>query len=259
MDIGISLKKRADINDGTYKMLGEIGYRALEIDLSDTEDDYYTMHVDSMIAHAQGTKRALSELGMYVSQVKGPMIYPPYGKKADEKEKLFGKLFRTTLAARMLGAKYIVLRPLMPFGEDTPDGKALENSMLNKEFYRRVCDMAKDYGVVVCLENLPYGQNPLSSPAALAALVSEMNNDSLKMCLNTGNADAAGASTKEALTECVDVIKAMHVDDSCTTELLDAIKNSGYDGVFSLDIQSQEDTGRDAYALYYGTAKGISD
>ena len=283
MDIGMAVDRIDHLDGEIYKDLAKAGYKAIDLGLTEVHrDDFYTMPVDDMIAQAQSLKKQLSELDMYVNQVHGPWKYPPCDKTPADRESLFNKIFRSVLATYILGAKYFVIHPIMPFGADyIPREKWLENRLINKEFFRRICDMARNYNVVICLENMPFKETGISTPTEIADFVREMNDDNLKMCLDTGHLNLfPDLDLAKEVRACGDLIKVLHVHDnhgfydehsypySGTVnwkKFGKLLKEVGYEGVFSLETnlpdkkRTPKRAKREIYKLYYNVSKKIAN
>lgn len=280
LDIGISFNKRWCGGDAFYKILSDIGYKAIDLDCCNTEKEiYYTAPVDEAIAYAKEERKKLAELGMYVNQVHGPWKYPPCDATVEDREVLFGKCVRAIIATHFLGAKYMVMHPLMPFGAETmPPEKKLENYLISKEFFRRLAGPAKDYGVVVCIENMPMKGYGIAKPTEVAELVNDINDENIKMCLDTGHAVLLdNVNLAEEIYACGDIIKTLHIHDNKGVlddhtypyfgiidwkSVMKALGDIGYCGVVNLETDNPTklppELQAEVYTLYFHIAEYLA-
>ncbi len=277
MDIGVSFNKRTDGGEQFYQIFSDIGYMALDLCIANVEkDEYYLVSTDEAIELARAEKKRLEALGMYVNQVHGPWKYPPRDGTVAERETLFNHCFRNILVTHFVGAKYMVMHPIMPFGAETmPPEKRLENYLINKEFFRRLAGPARDYGVIICIENMPMKEFGIAKPTEVAELVRDLNDENIKMCLDTGHvALLPDTDIVKEIYECGDIIKALHIHDN--KSVLDdhtfpyfgdidwagvckALKDIGFDGVFSLETDNPTklpvELQKEVYTLYFHIAE----
>lgn len=234
------------------------GYDALDYDLySRTHTDLY--NGDTAEEFIETTKRRKSELdkmGVPINQIHGPWRWPVQDATEEDRAERFEKMSRAIIAAEILGAKYMAIHPLMPFGADSPDNPE-ELYRLNREFYTALADVGARHGVTVCLENMPFLNFPLASVPALLAFVKDIDHPYLKMCLDTGHANMFPLS----IGDCVrligkDTLKILHVHDNDgkgdrhwnpgegTADWEDftaALKEIDFDGVVSLETGVHSD------------------
>ncbi len=137
-----------------------------------------------------------------------------------------------TLLRRMaqIGARVVVLHEGKVQGADVETGKvseemrhhALENLT---EFLRLAAPAAKETGVVICLENLPYIQGAYDSYGIwrcydviktypeLAQVVRDADSHVVRICLDVGHADRA-EGIRPAFEEFAPLLRHIHIHDS---------------------------------------------
>ena len=214
---------------------------------------------------------------MTIWQVHGPWRYPPLDTTAENRAERLEKMERSIRGTAILGAKYWVVHPIMPFGiRDISNGNARDTRELNFEFMNRLLRVAKNEGVTICLENMPFVDFSLSSPADIANFVNEINDQSFRMCLDTGHANISKEwhTPSTAIREYAPLIKTLHVHDNKgksdehlppfygTIDWNDfsaALHETCFDGVFSLECapggKLPNDILKDMYSIYYRIAK----
>ena len=168
--------------------MAELGLACLDLNLSDTESEYYKAKDDDFIEKLMALKKVLSLKGITVHQVHGPWRFPTKDTTDEDRAERFEKMTKSLVAARHLGAKYVALHPLMPCGisPDTDPEKTME---INLAYYSALANVAASLGVIICLENMPFPDFSISTPAEVAELVRKINHPSVKMCFDVGHAN----------------------------------------------------------------------
>lgn len=165
-----------------------------------------------MEREAKERAKLLTAYGAEISQTHGPWRYPVDDSPAELPKRLefFKKAVRGTA---YVGAPNLVIHCVMPFGADTDEGRE-EMLSLNEEFIGAVCDEAREYGVTVCLENLPFPNLPLAHVKSVTDFVRCMRHDSLKVCLDTGHSIITGEEIGDAVRYIGNDLRALHVHDN---------------------------------------------
>ena len=158
-------------------------------------------------------RKKFEEVGLEISQTHGPWRYPPRDATPEDRAERFGQMSKAIRGTAYLGCKNMVIHNIMPFGTtDTDPVAAVE---MNREYMGRLAEVGKEYGVVVCMENMPFRQQALAKPADLLAFVKSMNTPWLRMCLDTGHCAVHGLSVGDAVrTVGKDYLYALHVHDN---------------------------------------------
>jgi sugar phosphate isomerase/epimerase len=168
---------------------------------------------------------------------------------------------------------------MMPCGTGSGE-HAEEQKQINYEYFNRLCDVAEEYGITICFENLPFPALPINNCRQILDFVKWINRDCFKVCLDTGHA----LVTKEQPGEAVRMIgkeylRTLHVHDNDGTgdyhqlpgtgigdweDFGRALNEIGFDGALSLETMvrgndlSPEEWDAQARALA-ATAKRISE
>ena len=85
-------------------------------------------------------------------------------EEEDRKERM-EKMKKSIRYTAVLGCKYWVIHPIMPFGvceKDTEDAQKTWD--MNIEFMSELLKVAKEVGVTICFENMPMLQFSLAKP-----------------------------------------------------------------------------------------------
>jgi sugar phosphate isomerase/epimerase len=100
----------------------------------------------------------------------------------------------------------------MPFGEEETDAAYVR--ALNLEFFRTLCAYGETYGVIICVENMPFGKQQLARVAPLLEFVKEVDSPWLRVCLDTGHCACLGDDPIEAVRLLGDKLAVLHVHDN---------------------------------------------
>ena len=256
MRIGISanmLKNGYDRwGDDKYKKLKEHGFSCVDYGMVDTNDGVYSFD-DNQFEEFMKKEKALAEAsGIEVSQVHGPWRYPPQDSTAEDRAERLEKMKKSIRGAALLGCKYWVVHPIMPCGLiDLKDGTMEKTRELNLQFMNELLKTAKEYGVIICLENMPMLNFSISTPTQILNFVNEINDENFKICLDTGHVNVfEDLSVADAVYELGDKLTVLHVHDNSGVEdehlapfsggidwvdFSKALKETGFDGVISLE------------------------
>ena len=237
--------------DETYLKLKEYGFSATDFGLENTESVFYTASKADSDGLLKRERKLSDSAGVEISQVHGPWRFPPKDDTEEDRKERMEKMKISIRAATLLGAKNWVIHPIMPFGlQDTLIGKEEETRDLNFTFFAELLKTAKDYGVIICLENMPFTRFSLSSPQKILEIVNGIADDNMRICLDTGHVNVLGLDLAEETYRVKDKLQALHVHDNkhrMDLHLLPfegdikweafgkALKDIGYGGVFSLE------------------------
>ncbi len=239
----------------TYKKLKEHGFMCSDFDMSVTDSIIYTsseMQADEILIYE---KNLASDAGIEISQVHGPWRWPPRDYEKSDREERMESMKRSIRFTSVLGCKNWVVHPIMPFGiEDigTPNEKNTWD--MNLEFMTELLKTAKEYGVTICLENMPMLKFSLAKPADILRFVQTIDDENFKICFDTGHAavfEYESLIVEDEIRRLGDQIKTLHVHDTmyaCDLHLMpysgvidwkkfkQALDDIGFDGVFSLEV-----------------------
>lgn len=158
-------------------------------------------------------KRAADNAGVEIYQTHGPWICPPRNDTPEARAIWLSQCEKAMRGTALLGSKVFVIHPLMPFGTDAePDSTAYRE--INAEFFRKLVGKAREYDLVICLENMPFRKQSIHTAAQVKAFVDEIADKRLKICLDTGHANIAKCNPAEDVRLCKNSIRAFHVHDN---------------------------------------------
>ena len=251
MEIGITdyYINTYGLDEGAKKM-EKHGYSFIDLQFTNTNTEYYTAREENFLSLILGVKRTLAKHGISVNQIHGPCCTPRLDSTEDERAELFGKMAKALVIAKHLGAKFMVVHPLMPYGVNS-DENPNEVYEINKRYFSALANVAHGLGVTVCLENMPFEKFPLSRSESILTLVKDIDHPCLKMCFDTGHAILLGEDLWDSVRLIDrDNLKAIHVHDNLGdsdahlapydgiidwSSFAEGLYDIGFDGVFSLE------------------------
>ena len=277
MKIGIESKACEYFGDDGYKKLADIGFSAIDFNLASSNNIIHTASAEEVKEYLLRQKRLADEAGIEISQVHGPWRFPTRDTTEEDRAERMGKMKKTITATVDLGCKYWVIHPIMPFTHNTPTDKVDETIKMNFDFMRELLTFAKEQGVVICFENMPFKGLPLSRPKEILNFVREMNDDNFKICLDTGHvAVYEELNLADEVRRLGKEIKTLHVHDNDGKNdrhmapyfgVIDwedfgkALEEIKFDGVFSLETAPSTKLPPDIFEemcrSYYKISKNI--
>lgn len=241
---------RYGLADGVRKMK-EHGYECVDYQgFVQTETELFRLGDGAFSRVLLELKAVLDEAGITVSQTHGPWRHPPQDATEEDREERFEKMAKSVYGTKLLGCTDFVIHPIMPFGTGaTPDPERFME--LNDAFMRRLCEVGRENGVVINLENMPFPALPLSRPSEILDFVKNINSEWFKVCLDTGHCAVFGESPAEAVRLTgKEYLRTLHVHDNNGrsdlhwipyTGVIDwadfaaALREIGFEGVMSLE------------------------
>lgn len=254
IDTGTICNKVPDEREA-IRRYADIGFDAL---------DYgYCAHVgeDSVFLkedweeYADSLARTARECGILFSQAHAPMYSwrntPEDIRRLDE---LTRRAFRV---CEIIGAPYLVIHPRMK--PDCINGEnAQRDLMANVQWYRTLLPLAKKHHVKIALENM-FGWDPLvsrncrttfSTCEEMLECIRLLDSEDVVVCLDTGHSHLVRQPLAQEARLLGKHLKLLHVHDNCGfndehlapgygsipwPEFLSALRDIGYDGVFSAE------------------------
>ncbi len=182
-------------------------------------------------------------------------------------ERFFDLSVKSIRATSILGAKYIVIHPIMiPISMKSYEASREERKKLNMDFYTRLIPYLEKYGVKMGFENMfdwrevitgthQYGPSTCSTPEEIIDYIESLNSDRFVACLDLGHMNLTGEDTKDTVDGAVlklgKYLEVLHVHDTDAFEDLHvppfmgnidwfrvckALKKIEYKGVFNFEV-----------------------
>ena len=243
--------------DDTYKKLKEFGFSATDLNICETNSEIYTLPQALSDKILLKEKRLAEQAGIEISQVHGPWRYPPRDNTEEDRAERIEKMKISIRAASVAGCKNWVIHPMMPFGTDDrgkPESEITRE--INIRFLRELLPVAKAYGVNICLENMPMLNFSISTPEEILGVVNEINDDSLRVCLDTGHVNVfKNLNIYDEVLKAGNKLQVLHVHDNVISRDLHllpyfgtldwkafakALKEINFNGSFSIETTPPE-------------------
>ena len=251
MKLGISGAVYSRLKEKRYQYMKEDGYSYCDLGLQNTDHPMYHCSEEELAVLMANEKKLAEDAGIEYYQVHGPWRYPPKDATPEDREERKEKMRRSMLAAKLLGAKYVVFHPIYPFGVTGMVEPELVFQM-NVEYFRDLIPAAKAYGVGIALENMPHPEFPLAAPEMTLKLVEALDDPVVQICLDTGHSAVMGVQPADAVRLLGSRVKVLHVHDfnACgdhripytgTVDWEDfaaALNETNFSGVFSMETRA---------------------
>ena len=281
MKIGIIAGVYTGNHEDFYNELCELrsyGYDCIDYQgFMNTETDLFRMSDAEFKAYLCRQRESAEQIGLTIHQTHGPWRWPICDVTEEDRAERFEKMAKAIRGTAFLGARYMVLHNIMPFGRVDTDPDAVR--AINQDFFARLCKIGEENGVIICLENMPFPEQVLARPADTVAFVRELNTPWLRVCLDVGHATKLGVPAGDAVRQIgKEYLAVMHVHDNDGTgdlhwqpftgvtdwaDFSAALVEIGFDGVLSLECgvpQELEGEARDAAAqLLFARAQRIAE
>ena len=191
------------------------GYHALDYSaFIHSENAIFHVDESEFRATLRREREMIEANGLFVNQTHGVWRCPAQDASEYNRAERFAAMVKGIRGTALLGAPYFVIHCIMPFGENDP-GHRDELWEMNAEYYGRLCRIAVDEGVTVCLENLPFIPLKLSTTKEVLDFVRMMNLPNFKVCLDTGHAAVYGHSPADMVRMIgKDYLATLHVHDN---------------------------------------------
>lgn len=249
LKIGITSNAYSKFGLERYKRIRADGYEFCDLNLSDTETELYNC-TDEQFLSILANERALAESsGVTIWQVHGPWRYPPQDETVTNRAERLEKMKKCIKATALLGCKYFVIHPIMPFGT-AQNIEPEKTFQLNVEFFKALMPTAKENGVCICLENMPMKRITISTPTQIAKIINKIDDPNFKMCLDTGHCAVFGINPGDEVRKFGNLVKVLHIHDNNgerdehlfpLSGIIDwddfvlALKETEFDGVLSIE------------------------
>jgi sugar phosphate isomerase/epimerase len=215
-----------------------------------TETEFFKLPEKEFERQIRKEREIIESAGVIIHQAHGPWRYPPKDDTEENRAERFASMSKAIRGCAYLGTDKFVIHPIMPFGGNSSEQPEVMKA-INFEFMSKLCEVAKEYGIIVCYENMPFPMLPITTSKHVADFARQINSDNFKVCLDTGHCLVCGESPADAVRYIgKDLLGALHIHDNDGKAdkhripgegiadwgaFTDALYDIGYDGVFSLE------------------------
>ena len=262
MKIGVSFNPGdngyARFGKERFLKMAQNGFSAVDYSLGDTNIEEYRLSESELEKKMYAIKAEAERANVEIFQVHGPWRWPVQDATPEDRQERMEKMKRSILATRMLGCKYWVIHPIMPFGTNEIGTENAQKTWdINLEFMSELVKFAKEQDVIICLENMPMRKFSMSPPSQVLKFVKEINDDHFKICLDTGHVsvNAGTSALGDIVRELGNQLKVLHVHDNTGEsdahswptkgiidwpDFLKALKDIGFEGAFALETSPSQ-------------------
>lgn len=201
---------KRDGEDAKYGRLAALGYEAVDEDLSDISMPWYSDR-NTMEKECASRRKAAEKHGIEIYQVHGP--WPTDDTTAEKRGTVWEIMRKSVYGAYCLGCPNLVIHPQMPFGwggpEDPEEAERITVGMLSF-----LMPDAEKYGVTVCLENMPFEKQRISTMDRILETVKKVGSPNIGICFDTGHSNVFGRDLGEDARIAGRYLRALHVHDN---------------------------------------------
>jgi sugar phosphate isomerase/epimerase len=215
MKIGITSGAVARFGDKRYEKMRECGFDAIDLNMMSRDLPFYTCEEEELTALVAAEKALAEKSGIVVGQTHGPWEYPPKDTTEEARDTLLQHMRRAVHVTALLGAKYMVVHPLTPFGTHEPEDVGEQTLAINVAFWRALMPVAHECGVTVCLENMPFHHYSHAIPADILRIIRAVDDPHFAMCLDTGHVNVfPELDIAVEMRRVKDVLRVVHIHDN---------------------------------------------
>ena len=246
MKLGAQINLFARYGDLRYKKMKEHGFDYADYAIYGALDGKTEEEYEQLVLRE---KALAEEAGVTIWQIHGPWRYPPHDETEEDRAEWASYMRRSIRLTALIGCKYWVIHPIMPYGPNADPEPEIFWQM-NLDFFRDILVTAKEYGVIICFENMPMRKLSMSTPEQTLKFIHMIDDENFKLCLDTGHASVFKLSPAEAVRMAGKDLAVMHVHDNGGDrdahflpfqgiidwkDYVAALEEIGFDGVFSLE------------------------
>ncbi len=270
--------------EDAFKKMKEFGFSCVDDGVLTVDPAFYQADAETQKRILLREKALADEAGICIHQEHGPVLSLERALTDEENAQFLEKVKTAIRSCTVLGTENLVLHPFMPNGwSDRGTEIAKDTIEKNVSYLKMLSEYADNYGITLCLENLPCIGFCISTPEEVLEVVKAVNHKNLKICIDTGHVPAFSPSLKVGteMRKCGDLIKVLHVHDNHGRadqhnfpgmgmidwwDVMAALREINFDGVFSLEVVHPdrfskpifEDACRLSFAMANEIANGVS-
>jgi len=260
----------------TIKMIADAGFEAMDYSLTGkaipwNEGIFTDPFGAEFIAYFKSAAKAVTDHGIEICQTHAPYCRP-FCCDPDAYTKVLQQTIRAVYATAYMNCPYIVVHPILH--PDFNNGQNREQGILaNLKYFNALAPALKDTGVIMCIENLYWGElnkpkiaNACSDAEQLGEVIDtlkQMHGPYFAACLDTGHAVISGNDPSQMLRALGNRVCTLHLHDTYGIfddhllpgkgvinwqEFMQTLTEIGYKGTFNFEVDTYlEDFAKDIY------------
>ncbi len=194
-----------------FRHMRDLGYEAADWDIANTSSALYSDD-EAAVRECRRVREGAEAAGVEIYQAHGP--WPTDDTTPESREAGWRHFHRAVYLCHLVGCPRLVIHPQMPFGwGGTEDPEVAYQFTL--ELLRDLMPDCETYGVTVCLENMPFLKQRISTMDRIAEVVRAVGNSHAAICMDTGHVNVfENADLGDAVRQAGDLLAALHVHDN---------------------------------------------
>ena len=210
IEITIGEMARHGNTDAQYKRLRELGYDSVDESLSKTTHPCFR-DTGALERLCLEKREAAEKYGIEIGQVHGP--WPTDDTDPAKRSEVWGYFHTALYGAYLMGSPYLIVHPQMPFGWGGPENPD-EAERLTVALLEDLMPDAEKYGVTVCLENMPFVKQRMSTMPYIRRAVDAVKSDRIGICFDTGHSNIFSRDPLEEIRIAGGLLRTLHVHDN---------------------------------------------
>ena len=197
-----------DYEEG-LKKCKEHGYDCIDYENLVVDADAYVKFSDEEYSdYLKKMKKAADSAGIEIFQAHGstPLTEDKVYKEVDE------RFLRQLYTCKELGCKHLVLHPYSDGIEYFETHEVVMKK--NYDLMELLLPYAEKYGVILCLENLPFRYVDISRVVEIKKLIKNIGSKNLGACLDTGHTNVINENIYDSVITFGEDLKTLHVHDN---------------------------------------------
>jgi len=247
MRIGRTVSATGDIEKNMLEIKA-LGCDTVDVQLSDIKQPWYR-NESEMERICTRARKAAEAAGLEIFQMHGP--WPTWDTTEESRAEGWDAFHRCVYACHVLGTKHMILHPQMPYGWSAPETDPDYAEGLTVALLRDLLPDCEKYGVILCLENMPFLKQRISTMDRIVEAVKKVNSPYAGICLDTGHVNVfEGRNLGDDVRLAAPYLKTLHVHDNdgkgdrhmlpylgtaAWDSFTAALAEIGYDGSMSLE------------------------
>lgn len=196
--------------DDYFEKLIEDGFDCIDYQgFINVNTPFFKLPFEKFKAELIKTRELARKAGVEISQTHAPWAWPPCDETDEQKKRLSEDIVKSIKGTALLGCKYMAVHTICCHIK--PE---IENFVeQNVEFFKPLTETAKEYGVTLCLENLPFTYiNETEHTGTMK--IAELVGNGMEICLDTGHSMVWKIQPAEAVRYFGSHLKILHVHDN---------------------------------------------
>lgn len=201
-EAGMALMKEHGYDGFDYQGLGSLQHSPL-----------YKMGDGEFVRYLTDIKDCAKANGLEIYQLHGTWPHVD-DTTAEGREKTIECFKKNIYAAKILGCPRVIVHPCMPRLYSGGPICEEEDFEVNLHLLESLVPTAKENGVTVCFENMPFPKvTSFSFVKNIKKLLTQINDNHIKACLDVGHFNVEKGDIYEAIRLLGDDLAALHIHD----------------------------------------------